>query len=65
MGDDGFPGPGIDSQEKLADALRQLRRRHARRNCDTTLTYRELAAKSGYAHGVIGDYFNGKDLAAD
>ena len=62
MGDDGFPGPGIDSQEKFAGALRQLRRRHARRNCDTTLTYRELAAKSGYAHGVIGDYFSGKIL---
>ena len=35
VGDDGFPGSGIDSQEKLAGALRQLRRRHARRNCDT------------------------------
>ena len=42
--------------------LRQLRRRHARRQGDTELTYRELAARSGYAHGVIGDYFNGKIL---
>jgi tetratricopeptide (TPR) repeat protein/transcriptional regulator with XRE-family HTH domain len=62
MGDDGFPGSGVDSQEKLAGVLRQLRRRHARRQCDTELTYRELAAKSGYAHGVIGDYLNGKIL---
>jgi tetratricopeptide (TPR) repeat protein/transcriptional regulator with XRE-family HTH domain len=62
MGDDGFLGAGVDSQEKLAGALRQLRRRHARWNCDTKLTYRELAAKSGYAHGVIGDYFSGKIL---
>jgi tetratricopeptide (TPR) repeat protein len=51
--------------EKLADlalALRQLRRRHARQYGDTELTYRELAAKTGYSHSVIGDYFTGKTL---
>ncbi|MGI9008049.1 MAG: ATP-binding protein [Streptosporangiaceae bacterium] len=46
----------------LARSLRQLKRRQARRNSDTELSYRELAAKSGYAHGVIGDYFTGKVL---
>jgi Helix-turn-helix domain len=55
-------GVGIDSLEDLARALRQRRRRHARQHCDTELTYRELAARSGYAHGVIGDYFTGKIL---
>lgn len=52
----------VGSQEDLARALRQLRRRHARRHGYTELTYRELAARSGYAHGVIGDYFTGKIL---
>jgi tetratricopeptide (TPR) repeat protein/transcriptional regulator with XRE-family HTH domain len=60
--DDASLGIGIDSREDLARALRQLRRRHARQHGDTKLTYRELAAKSGYAHGVIGDYFTGKIL---
>ena len=62
VGDDDLLGGGIDSLEDLARALRQLRRRHARQRGDTELTYRELAAQSGYAHGVIGDYFTGKIL---
>jgi tetratricopeptide (TPR) repeat protein len=53
---------GAETMADLARALRQLRRRHARRRTDTELSYRELAAKSGYAHGVIGDYFTGKVL---
>lgn len=53
---------GAESPADLARALRQLRRRRARRNSETELSYRELAAKSGYAHGVIGDYFTGKVL---
>jgi tetratricopeptide (TPR) repeat protein len=47
---------------ELAGLLRQLRRRHARERGDTQLTYRELAARTGWAHGVIGDYFAGKSL---
>lgn len=47
---------------ELAELLRKLRRRHARERGDTPLTYRELAAKTGWAHGVIGDYFAGKTL---
>ena len=46
----------------LARALRELRRRHARQRRDTTLTYRDLAASSGYAHSVIGAYFKGEVL---
>ncbi|HEX9339125.1 MAG TPA: helix-turn-helix transcriptional regulator [Pseudonocardiaceae bacterium] len=58
------PGDGvrIDTQEGLARALRQLRRRLARQRNDAPLTYRELAATTGWAHGVIGDYFAGKTL---
>jgi hypothetical protein len=52
----------IDTQDGLARALRQLRRRLARRCNDAQLTYRELAAATGWAHGVIGDYFAGKTL---
>lgn len=53
---------GIDTPEGLAAALRQLRRRLARQRNDAPLTYRELAATTGWAHGVIGDYFLGKTL---
>jgi hypothetical protein len=33
-----------------------------RQRRDTELSYREMAAMSGYTHGVIGDYFTGKVL---
>ncbi|MEV0262110.1 NB-ARC domain-containing protein [Streptomyces sp. NPDC050617] len=52
----------VDSVEALAALLRQLRRRAARQRGDSQLTYRELAASTGWAHGVIGDYFAGKTL---
>jgi hypothetical protein len=52
----------IQTTEELADHLRGLRRRHARRCGDSPLTYRELASRTGWAHGVIGDYFTGKTL---
>ncbi len=54
--------PDVGTLEDLALALRQLRRRHGRRRDDAELTYRELAARTGYARGVIGDYFSGKIL---
>jgi tetratricopeptide (TPR) repeat protein/transcriptional regulator with XRE-family HTH domain len=53
---------GIDSLEGLSNALRQLRRRHARRSGDSPLTYREVAAKTGWALGTVGEYFSGKSL---
>jgi hypothetical protein len=53
---------GIDTTEGLAEVLRLLRRRLARHTQDSLLTYRELAMRTGWAHGVIGDYFTGKTL---
>jgi tetratricopeptide (TPR) repeat protein len=56
---------GIQAARTIAELgalLRQLRRREARRRGDSPLTYRELAARTGWAHGVIGDYFAGKTL---
>lgn len=52
----------IDTPDGLASVLRHLRRRLARHCNDSPLTYRELAARTGWAHGVIGDYFAGKTL---
>jgi tetratricopeptide (TPR) repeat protein len=53
---------GIESLSDLARALRHLRRREARRREGSELTYRELAAKTGWSVGVIGEYFTGKIL---
>jgi transcriptional regulator with XRE-family HTH domain len=55
-------GTGVNTLAQLASLLRALRRRHGRERGDTPLTYRELAAKTGWAHGIIGDYFSGKRL---
>jgi tetratricopeptide (TPR) repeat protein len=52
----------VGTIEELAGLLRQLRRADARRRHDTELTFRELAAKTGWSHGIIGDYFAGKVL---
>ncbi|MEU6764028.1 helix-turn-helix domain-containing protein [Streptomyces sp. NPDC046853] len=52
----------VDTADALAALLRQLRRRAARRDGGAQLTYRQLAARTGWAHGVIGDYFAGKTL---
>src|SRR5438445_12995680 len=52
----------LETLEDLGDALRRLRRRYARRRSDALLSYRYLAEKTGYAHGVIGGYFSGKVL---
>lgn len=46
----------------LALVLRQLRHREARRRGDSELTYRELAAKTGWSHAIIGEYFTGRAL---
>lgn len=47
---------------ELAALLRTLRRRQARQRGDSPLTYRELAATTGWSHGVIGGYFAGTTL---
>jgi hypothetical protein len=53
--------PVRDGQD-LAGLLRQLRRREARRREGPELTYREIAAQTGWSHAVIGQYFTGKIL---
>ncbi|MEU5950752.1 helix-turn-helix domain-containing protein [Streptomyces sp. NPDC047525] len=56
------PVESVHTADALAALLRQLRRRAARRDGGAQLTYRQLAARTGWAHGVIGDYFAGKTL---
>jgi DNA-binding SARP family transcriptional activator len=46
----------------LPRLLRQLRRREARRRGGPELTYRELAARTGWSLGIIAQYFSGKTL---
>lgn len=46
----------------LARVLRELRRRHARRQGRPEPTYRELAAATGWSHGIIGEYLSGRIL---
>ncbi|MEN3309085.1 MAG: hypothetical protein V7603_5287 [Micromonosporaceae bacterium] len=66
---DAAGGPGSDWQAgdvrtvaDLAGLLRELRRRHARRHGGAELTYRELAAATGWSHGIIGEYLAGRVL---
>jgi tetratricopeptide (TPR) repeat protein len=47
----------------LAAVLRDLRRREARRRDDSPLTYRELAARTGWSYSIISEYFAGTALA--
>ncbi len=46
----------------LAQVLRELRRRHARRRGSAEPTYRELAASTGWSHAIIGEYLAGQVL---
>lgn len=48
--------------EDLARLLRDLRRRHARGRRDSTLTYRELAARTGWSQTAIAEYFTARTL---
>jgi hypothetical protein len=52
----------VETVGQLSGLLRVLRRRQARQRDDHQLTYRELAGATGWARGVIGDYFAGKVL---
>lgn len=47
---------------ELAALLRELRRRHARGHREPELTYRELAAATGWSHGIVGQYLAGRIL---
>jgi transcriptional regulator with XRE-family HTH domain len=46
----------------LAELLRQPRRRHARQQRDSPLTYRDLAGKTGWSAATICTYFTGRIL---
>jgi tetratricopeptide (TPR) repeat protein/transcriptional regulator with XRE-family HTH domain len=47
---------------ELARLLRLLRRREARNRDGAALTYRELAAMTGWSHAIIGEYLAGTAL---
>ena len=47
---------------ELARLLRLLRRREARNRDGAALTYRELAARTGWSHAIIGEYLAGTAL---
>ena len=53
---------GVRTLPELAALLRELRRRHARQQGGTELTYRDLAAATGWSHGIIGEYLSGRVL---
>jgi tetratricopeptide (TPR) repeat protein len=55
--------PAVADLADLARLLRQLRRRQARERGDSPLTHRELAAKTGWSHGIISAYLTGQVLA--
>ncbi|MBE1485903.1 ATP-binding protein [Plantactinospora soyae] len=46
----------------LATVLRALRRRHARQRRDGELTYRELAARTGWSTAAVAEYLTGRTL---
>jgi hypothetical protein len=52
----------VSSPADLAVLLRGLRQRHARGRRAPALSYRELAARTGWSHGIIGAYLTGKVL---
>ncbi|ACU72646.1 transcriptional regulator, XRE family [Catenulispora acidiphila DSM 44928] len=52
----------VTTSEELAELLRDLRRRHARRRRDRKLTYRELAAETGWSQTAIAEYFTARTL---
>lgn len=47
---------------RLGTVLRDLRRRQARSTGERPLTYRELAERTGWSHGIVGEYFAGRVL---
>src|SRR5262245_34674636 len=50
------------NRQELAELLRALRRRQARQRGGPELTYRELAAKTGWSLGTVAGYFSGRLL---
>ncbi|MET8265743.1 ATP-binding protein [Micromonospora arida] len=62
MGGGALDAAGAHTSDDLAGLLRALRRRHARQQCDSELTYRELAARTGWSHTAVAEYLTGKTL---
>ncbi|MEV4514202.1 tetratricopeptide repeat protein [Dactylosporangium sp. NPDC049525] len=52
----------VETLAELAGLLRALRRRHARRCGERELSYRTLAARTGWSHTAVAEYFTGKTL---
>lgn len=52
----------VRTVEDLAAVLRQLRRRDARCRAGRQVTYRELAARTGWSLGIITEYLRGRIL---
>lgn len=52
----------VESVAELARLLRRLRRQQARRRGEPQLTYREIAARTGWAVSTISEYFAGRTL---
>jgi tetratricopeptide (TPR) repeat protein len=53
----------VDTLAGLAQLLRRLRRTHARLSGGRELTYREIAAKTGWSPAIVGGYLTGTALA--
>ncbi len=53
---------GVRTVPELARVLRLLHRREARNRDGARLTYRELAAKTGWSRAIIGEYLKGTAL---
>jgi tetratricopeptide (TPR) repeat protein len=52
----------VTTVDGLGRLLRQLRRRQARQQGGAPATYRELAAATGWSHGIVGEYLAGRVL---
>src|SRR3954452_23520132 len=52
----------VQTLQQLAGMLRVLRRRYARSRKDGELTYRDLAARTGWSPTSIAEYFTAKTL---
>jgi len=52
----------VTSREEFSAVIREFRVRHAARNDDSELSYKQIAQKSGYSKGTVFNYLNGKPV---
>ncbi|RSM64343.1 hypothetical protein DMB66_20820 [Actinoplanes sp. ATCC 53533] len=50
----------VSTPAELAGLLRRLRNRQARTQRAPAMSYRELAGRTGWSHGIIGAYLTGQ-----